>query len=146
MPLNLIKLCVGVESVEQLEQYRAEQRRVAEASGTEFSSTHKTRSFPRRAEEILEGGSLYWVIKGQIRARQRILRLDEVPSEDGKPRCGIVLDLDVVRVMPRAHRAFQGWRYLAADAAPQDLYEAGTGAGADMPAEMQEELRRLGIL
>lgn len=149
MALNLIKLCVGVESIEQLEQYRDDQRRIADATGTEHVSMHKTRSFPRRAGEILGGeehGSLFWVIKGQIRARQRIVRLDEVPSEDGRPRCGIVLDLDVVRVVPRAHRAFQGWRYLEEEAAPQDLFEADGDAGAEMPPEMQEELRRLGIL
>lgn len=146
MPLNLIKLCVGVESVEQLEQYRTEQRRRAGGTGGEPASTHRTRSFPRRAAEILEGGSLYWVIKGQVRARQRILRLDEVASEDGRPRCGIVLDLDVVRVVPRPHRAFQGWRYLEEADAPQDLYQTAGEVDADMPAEMQDELRRLGIL
>ncbi|UUX50899.1 DUF1489 domain-containing protein [Nisaea acidiphila] len=146
MPLNLVKLCVGIESVEQLEQYRDEQRRRFDAAGVEPVSTHRTRSFPRRAAEILEGGSLYWVIKGQVRARQRILRLDEIESEDGKPRCGIVMDLDVVRVMPRRHRAFQGWRYLEEADAPQDLFQADGESDAEMPPEMQEELRRLGIL
>lgn len=146
MPLNLIKLCVGIDSVEHLEQYRAEQRLRLEAEGAELASTHRTRSFPRRAAEILEGGSLYWVIKGQVRARQRILRLDEIESEDGKPRCGIVMDLEVVRVVPRRHRAFQGWRYLEEADAPQDLYESDGEIDAAMPVEMQEELRRLGIL
>ncbi|WP_420404120.1 DUF1489 family protein [Nisaea sp.] len=146
MPLNLIKLCVGIESVEQLERYRAEQRLRAESDGGEPCSVHRTRSFPRRAEEILEGGSLYWVIKGQVRARQRILRLEEIASEDGRPRCGIVMDLDVVRVLPRPHRAFQGWRYLEEADAPQDLYDSGGGMDDDMPPEMQQELRRLGIL
>lgn len=146
MPLNLIKLCVGIESVEELEQYRAEQLAKAGATGAEPCSTHRTRAFPRRADEILEGGSLYWVIKGQVRARQRILRLEEIESEDGRPRCGIVMDLEVVRVVPRRHRAFQGWRYLEEADAPQDLYDSGGGVDADMPSEMQEELRRLGIL
>lgn len=146
MPLNLIKLCVGIETVEQLEQYRADQARRAAAEGVEPTSIHRTRSFPRRAEEILSGGSLYWVIKGQVSARQRIVRLDEVETGEGRPRCGIVLDPAVVRVVPRPQRAFQGWRYLEEDKAPQDLYEAGGDIDADMPDEMQAELRRLGIL
>lgn len=146
MPLNLIKLCVGIETVEQLEQHRAEQVRLAEAAGAEATSTHRTRSFPRRAGEILDGGSLYWVIKGQVRARQRIERLDEVETGEGRPHCGIVLDPTVVRVVPRPHRAFQGWRYLDEASAPQDLYEAGGDIDDKMPDEMQAELRRLGIL
>ena len=146
MPLNLIKLCVGIESLEQLEQNRAEQIRHAEASGVAPVSIHRTRSFPRRATEILNGGSLYWVIKGKVSARQRIERLDEVETGEGRPRCGIVLDAKVVRVVPRPHRAFQGWRYLEEDKAPQDLYEAAGDIDADMPHEMQAELRRLGIL
>jgi len=147
MALNLIKLCVGIETVEQLEQYRAEQVRHADASGTEPVSIHRTRSFPRRTDEILEGGSLYWVIKGHVRARQRIERLDEVEmGEGGRPHCGIVLDPKVVRVVPRPQRAFQGWRYLEEASAPQDLYEAGGDIDAAMPDEMQAELRRLGIL
>jgi hypothetical protein len=146
MPLNLIKLCVGIESLEQLEQYRAEQIRHAEASGVAPVSIHRTRSFPRRATEILNGGSLYWVIKGKVSARQRIERLDEVETGEGPPRCGIVLDAKVVRVVPRPYRAFQGWRYLEEDKAPQDLYEAAGDIDADMPHEMQAELRRLGIL
>ena len=145
MPLNLIKLCVGIETVEQLEEHRADQARRAAAAGVAPTSIHRTRSFPRRAEEILAGGSLYWVIKGQVRARQRIERLDEVETEEGR-RCGIVLDPTVVRVVPRPHRAFQGWRYLEEEKAPQDLYEAGGDIDADMPDEMQAELRRLGIL
>lgn len=146
MPLNLIKLCVGIETVEQLEQYRAEQVRHAEATGTEPVSMHRTRSFPRRAAEILDGGSLYWVIKGQVRARQRIERLDEVETGEGRPHCGIVLNPEVVRVVPRPHRAFQGWRYLEEEKVPQDLYDAGGDIDAEMPDEMQAELRRLGIL
>ena len=115
MALNLIKLCVGVDTVEDLEAYR--QADIERARGTKGPavSRHVTRMTPKRAEELLDGGSLYWVIKRVIQARQRILSLDEVIGKDGIKRCAIVMDAEIIRTMPAPRRPFQGWRYLTAD-------------------------------
>ena len=97
----------------------------------------------QRAKEITAGGSLYWVIKGQIRVRQRILRLDRREDEEGV-WCAIVLGRRLVRVRPTAHRPFQGWRYLEAGDAPPDLVK-GEG-GDELPEKLAAELRALGLL
>ena len=107
--------------------------------------THTTRNRPRRADEVLAGGSLYWVIKGVIRARQPIIGLDDVSEQMGRKACQIVLGPELVRVRTRPCRAFQGWRYLEAAKAPDDL-PAGSDDGEDLPPTMQKELRALGLL
>lgn len=142
MPLHLIKLCVGVDSVEDLE--RSRDRRVAErkARGEPAVSRHVTRMTPKRAEEILEGGSLYWVIKRVIQCRQRIISLDEVRDADGTKRCAIVMDPEIVRTNPSPKRPFQGWRYLKDSDAPGDL-TAATG-GADLPDDLRRKLIEIG--
>ncbi len=104
MTLNLLKLAVGADSIADLEGFQANRRgRLA----------HVTRMVPRRAEDLLDGGSLYWVIKGQIAVRQRLEAIEPFTDADGIGRCRLVLDRTVVRVRPRPFRAFQGWRYLA---------------------------------
>jgi hypothetical protein len=101
---------------------------------------------PKRGDEIVEGGgSIYWVIKGVVLGRQRILGFERVIDSQGRPDTLILLDKDLVAVEPRPHRAFQGWRYLKAEAAPRDLGEGGKDL-AEMPAEMVAELRALGLL
>ncbi len=106
--VNLVKLCVGCESVEQLAAWQE-----ARCAGDPAClPKHVTRMWPKREAELIAGGSLYWVIKGVILLRQRILRLDEVIGEDGIRRCGIVLDRELHRTTPAPRRAFQGWRYL----------------------------------
>ncbi len=115
--LHLVKLCVGIDSVEHLQDYRARMQ----ARGAPSPPRHITRMWPRRADELLQGGSLYWVIRGLIQARQRILRLEEAIGEDGIRRCAIVMDQEIIRTAPVPRRAFQGWRYLAAGDAPPDL-------------------------
>lgn len=142
MPLHLIKLCVGVDTVEELEAFR--DRRVAEreARGEPAVSRHVTRMTPKRAEEVLEGGSLYWVIKRVIQCRQRIIRLEEVTDSDGTKRCAIVMDPEIVRTNPAPKRPFQGWRYLKDSDAPADL-TAATG-GADLPDELRRKLIEIG--
>ncbi|NWG46813.1 MAG: DUF1489 domain-containing protein [Alphaproteobacteria bacterium] len=139
MSLHLVKLCVGAPSVEALAASMA----LRAAAGT--PPAHLTRSLPRRSEEILAGGSLYWVIGGRIEARQRILGLDPATRADGRPACRIGLDPAVVRVVPRAMRPFQGWRYLEAEAAPPDLDALAGGQGGELPAELVAELRALGL-
>jgi hypothetical protein len=101
--------------------------------------------WPRRAGELLLGGSLYWVIRGVIRARQRIAGLEEVVGEDGIRRCAIVFDPALVPTVPRPRRAFQGWRYLAASDAPPDI-GAAPGDDPDLPQGMREALTRFGVL
>ncbi len=139
MTLHLRKLCVGVESVEQLEQFQARRLKRAE------TLRHDTRMMPKRRDEIVDGGSLYWVIKGLIQVRQPITDITPEVDESGRGFARLHLAPELVRLVPRGHRPFQGWRYLEAADAPQDLAAAGAG-GDDLPAEMQAELRSLGIL
>ncbi|SDG48926.1 hypothetical protein SAMN05216241_11543 [Limimonas halophila] len=125
MPLHLIKLCVGVESPDDLETRQASQiARAESATGRRFA-WHVTRRTPRRAGEVLDGGSLYWVMNGAIRARQPLLDIRETTDSDGKPACVLELAPGVTPVQARPHRPFQGWRYIQPDQAPPD--SAGDG-------------------
>ena len=139
MFLNLIKLCVGVEDVAQLDRYQS--RRLARGERL----VHRTRMMPRRAEELLDGGSLYWVIRGRVRVRQRLLAIERIYDEEGRSFALLVLAPELVRTLPRPHRAFQGWRYLPAADAPADLGTAPADA-PDMPLDMVTALRALGLL
>jgi hypothetical protein len=129
--LHLVKLCVGADSIADLKGWVEE--RVRERRGPP-RSLHVTRMVPTRAPQIVEGGSLYWVIRGQLSARQRVLEID---------RCRLWLDPEVVELAPRPMRAFQGWRYLKASDAPADL---GKGGEAAMPEELRRALGELGLL
>jgi hypothetical protein len=139
--INLVKLCVGAEKVEDLLAWQA-QRAAQTGMG---QPRHVTRMWPKRRDELLAGGSLYWVFKGVILARQRIVRLDEVMGGDGILRCGIVLDPDAVRTAPSPRKPFQGWRYLRPEDAPPDL-RAGRESDDVLPQDMQNALADLGIL
>jgi len=145
--LHLIKLCVGCDSVKDLQDWIKEKlkSRKNDAGARKRERNHTTRMVPKRAEEIVGGGSLYWVIRGQIMCRERILDIRPFVDRDGIGRCHIVLDCRPVLVEPRPYRAFQGWRYLAAGDAPRDLDRAAPGA-RDMPEELRRELRNLGLL
>jgi hypothetical protein len=146
--LHLIKLCVGCNSIRELEDWineRCKARRPAKAGARKRERNHTTRMAPKRASEILDGGSLYWVIRGQILCRERILNIRPFVDKDGIGRCHIVLDCKPVPVEPRLYRAFQGWRYLAPADAPRDLDRAAPGA-RDMPEDLRRELRSLGLL
>lgn len=136
MALHLVKLCVGRETPEALEQFIG--RRLAENR----APVVHTRQTPKRADELLHGGSLYWVFKGAILARQLIVEINTL-EEGGDKRCEIQLDPALVRTEPQPRRAFQGWRYLEANAAPGDLAVAASGEA--MPAELARELRTLGV-
>ncbi len=139
--LNLIKLCVGAASPDDLLDWQAR----PQANGPDGLPRHVTRMWPRRAAELLDGGSLYWVFKGVLLARQRIVRLDELDRGDGIVRCALVLDPSVVRTEARTRRPFQGWRYLAGADAPPDL-PAGRAAEEPLPPRLQAALADLGVL
>src|SRR3954469_9522402 len=140
MPLHLIKLCVGADSVADLETWIKQKTK-----GGKKERIHTTRMVPKRAGELTDGGSLFWVIRGQVTCRERILDIRPFTDKDGIGRCGIVMDGKVGRVEPRPPGAFQGWRYLEAKEAPRDLARAAPGA-ARMPEAMRRELRELGLL
>ena len=140
MALHLIKLCVGAESIADLEGW------IATRVGASGEQVHTTRMMPKRREEILAGGSLYWVIRGELSCRQSILVLRPVRDRDGISRCDIVLDPKVVPVHPRPRGPFQGWRYFTDGSAPPDLGKATAGSVAAMPEPMRRELRDLGLL
>lgn len=145
MTLHLIKLCVGAESLEDLRQWVAERSLTAIAAGLEPHSSHVTRMVPKRTDELLDGGSLYWIIKGQVAARQRLLDIKTFTGGDGISRCELILGPEVVEVAPAPRRPFQGWRYLDADAAPRDLNASGADI-EDMPDDLRRELAELGLL
>ena len=146
MPLHLIKLSVGTDSIEDLEDWiklkLAEQKKRGIKKPERF---HTTRMVPKRAEEILGGGSIFWVIRGEILCRERILAVRPFVDKDGVGRCRLVLDGKPKLTEPRPYRAFQGWRYLAVKDAPKDLDRAAPGA-AKMPEGLRRELRGLGLL
>ena len=145
MPLHLIKLSVGTDSVADLEDWIKLKLKERKRKGQKPERVHTTRMVPKRAEELLDGGSIYWVIKGQIMCRERILAITPFTDKDGIHRCKLVFDPKCIPVEPRPRAAFQGWRYLEEKDAPRDLAKAAPGAAA-MPEAMRRELRELGLL
>lgn len=137
--INLIKLSVGTVSVEGLDEW---QRMRAKAN--DGLNRHVTRMWPKREAEIINGGSIYWVIKGIIQARQPILRLDEVIGEDGIRRCAIVMKPGLILTQHALKRPFQGWRYLTQEDAPADL-PAGKTHEDPIPAELSAALAEIGV-
>jgi hypothetical protein len=140
MTLNILKLCVGAESVEDLTQWQDQHR----AQWTAGTAEHITRMWPRREAEVLDGGSLYWVIKGQILARQRILGLEARQGADGISRCALVLDLQVIRTEPATRRPFQGWRYFDPAESPRDLPK-GRALDDTLPPALALALAEIGL-
>ncbi len=139
--LHLQKLSVGSKSVEGLAEWQVNPR----ALGPDGLPRHVTRMWPKREAELLDGGSIYWVIQGLIQCRQRILRLDEVIGSDGIRRCAIVLEPHLVRTTTAPKRPFQGWRYLQASDAPVDLPKNRQAEDA-LPAELSAALADIGVL
>ena len=143
MSLNLLKLAVGIDGVDHL---RAVQAARLQRLGRLI---HVTRFRPRRADEILAGGSMYWVVRHRIRVRQRILAFDRHETESAaKPKCAIVLDPELIATDPVHRRPHQRWRYLEGADAPRDLGPVGTVEIPEdaFPPEMAAELRALGLL
>ena len=145
MPLHLIKLAVGCESVKELKSWVAQRMQIAKQKGLPRHHIHVTRMTPKRVEELLAGGSLYWVIRGEIAAREKILAIEPFRDRDGIGRCRLKMQPRGIAVLPRPMRPFQGWRYFTEDAAPPDLKSAGSGLAA-MPEPLRRELRELGLL
>ncbi len=145
MSLNLLKLCVGAESVEDLEEWIKERLRAQKAAGKQPQQYHTTRMIPKRVDALLDGGSLYWVIKGNVQCRQRLLDIRPFTDADGVSRCNLVLEPKVVMTRFQPRRAFQGWRYLEAKDAPADL-RGGKKSLAALPGELRQELAALGLL
>ncbi|MEG9883468.1 MAG: DUF1489 domain-containing protein [Hyphomicrobiales bacterium] len=136
--IHLLKLCVGVASIDGLARLQAERLR----RGEELA--HITRMTPRRAEDLIAGGSIYWVIAGRIQLRQRIIDIRPFTDREGISRCRLVFDSELVAVRPVARRAFQGWRYLEPEDAPDDLPESERSG--DLPDAMRNVLIELGLL
>jgi hypothetical protein len=138
--IHLVKLSVGTETVEDLLNWQ-ETRRAQTEDGL---PRHVTRMWPKRESEIINGGSIYWVIKGVISARQHVLRLDEVIGQDGIRRCAIVLNPEIHRTESALRRPFQGWRYLTPADAPSDLAK-GRAHEVAMPPELSQALAEIGV-
>jgi hypothetical protein len=145
MPLHLIKLAVGCDSVKDLTGRIAERMRTAKQQGLPQQHIHITRMTPKRDAELLDGGSIYWVIRGEIAAREKLIAIEPFRDRDGIGRCRLVMQPKVFAVAPRPMRAFQGWRYLTVADAPPDLGKAAASIAA-MPEPMRRELRELGLL
>ena len=139
MAVHLIKLAVGIDDVPHLRQVQKERRR------ERGRSVFYTRHLPRREAEIVDGGSIYWVIKGFVRARQRILEFIPVVEEDGERYCLVRYELKLVETLWQPKRPFQGWRYLAPKDAPPDR-PRGAAPDSELPERMARELRALGLL
>lgn len=145
MTVHLVKMCVGIENVEHLTRVQADRLQRARETESEPALCHITRHTPKRAAELCEDGSLYWVVRGFIAVRQRVLACERRVNSEGRPSCALVLDPALVRTELRATRPFQGWRYLAPEKAPRDL-AASDGGSAELPPEIADELRALGLL
>lgn len=139
--MHLIKLSVGSESVQTLAAWQAS----AAAKGPDGLPRHVTRMWPKQSDALLNGGSIYWVIKGVIQCRQQILRLDEVMGGDGIRRCAIVLDPAIIRTAAAPRRAFQGWRYLKPADAPPDL-SAARQTETTLPPDLSAALSDIGVI
>lgn len=145
MTVHLLKLCVGCDTVQELAEWQAERLQRLKRERKRPELCHRTLQTPRRREEVLDGGSLYWVIKGFVLVRQRVIDLKPDKKDDGTACCGIVLDPELVTTRPHPRRAFQGWRYLEATDAPRDA-RGLDGADDAIPRGMREELRELRLI
>ena len=145
MTLHLIKLCVGVDSIRELDDWIKERQAEKKKKKQPLEHIHTTRMMPTQKEALLDGGSLYWVIKGVISCRQRLIDLRPFADKEGTKRCRIVMEPKLVPVLPKPRSAFQGWRYLKGTEAPADLAKGAKGAAA-MSEEMRRELHELGLL
>jgi hypothetical protein len=144
MALHLIKLCVGCESVEDLEDWIALKLDEKRRAGLPAEHFHTTRMVPKRVDDLLDGGSLFWIIKGGVQCRQRLADIRPFTDADGVGRCRLVFEPEVVRTVWQPRRPFQGWRYLKPEDAPSDL--ASAEGAAEMPVALRRELAELGLL
>lgn len=150
MTVHLVKMAVRIESLDHLAEVQKQRRAKLKAERGKPILIHKTRNMPKREAEIVGSGgrgagSIYWIVKGFVRVRQRILGFEKCTDREGKPFCEIRLDPKLVRTVPLPHKPIQGWRYLEDADKPADL--TGKAAQAEeMPPEMMMRLRELGLL
>ncbi len=147
MTVHILKLCVGIDSVEQLIDAHKRRLRGAAPGRRDGALVHRTRNFPRRVDEILDGGSLYWVIRGAVLVRQPIAAVERLDGgdADGGKRCAFVLAPEWIRTQAQPRRPHQGWRYLEPADAPADLGQ-GEAGGDTLPPHLVAELRSLGLM
>lgn len=145
MTLNLVKLCVGATTIEDLAAWQAEHRPHKTRDGTPCSY-HRTFQSPKRQAELLDGGSIYWVIRGVILVRQKLIGFEDGTKDDGTPCCLLLFAPPLIPVRPTPRRAFQGWRYLDAADAPADLKSGKRDQIASMPVDMRKKLADLGLI
>jgi len=135
MAVHILKLCVGVDDVDHLRDLQS--RRFDEQGAIR----HFTRHRPKRAEEIVSGGSIFWIMRGHVQVRQRITAIEEAAHPEGK-RCAFVLDPELVLTEPQPRRPHQGWRYLEERDAPADI--GGRAADGTLPAPLVQKLKEIG--
>ena len=146
MTVHLIKLCVGAQSMDDLAVWQRQHTTRHSPLVGRRCAHHTTRQTPKRQSEVLDGGSIFWVIKGIVHVRQHVLGFDSVRNTKGQPCCALVLDPELVPVEPVPRRAFQGWRYLDADDAPADLSASSSTGVLNMPVKLRQELAALCLL
>lgn len=142
MPLNLLKLCVGAESAEDQREWSIHRLKQMRKTGEEEMLFHTTRMVPKRKQELLDGGALYWVIKGNVQLRQKILDIRPFVDDQGIRRCKLMLSSDLEATQWQPRRAFQGWRYLEQKDAPPLLSDGSSS----VPPILHAELAELGLL
>lgn len=145
MTLHLVKLAVGCEGIAHMRAFQEARYQGLEVKGRTGEIWHRTGIRPRRAEELLAGGSIYWVVKRAVQVRQRILELRQVACQDGVERCEIILDPELVQTRPQPRRPFQGWRYLEGSDAPPDLGSVTVDL-EKIPFEMRSDLLELCLI
>lgn len=138
--VNLIKLCVGATSVADLQNWQLSQAH----RWPDGCAVHVTRMWPKREAELLAGGSLYWVIRGEVLARQRLVALERTEGADGKPHCALIMDSEIIRTSAAPRRPFQGWRYLPPSDSPRDL-TTGTISEPELPEPLARALAEIGL-
>ncbi len=137
MTMHMVKLCVGVENLDDMIAWQARQMQ------TLPNPIHRTRAYPKQAEELLNGGSIYWVVKRAIRFRQRIIDIRKVQDDEGRALCELNFDPELLQTYAQPKRPFQGWRYLKPHDAPRDLKSGD--AARDIPADLDTALKAAGV-
>ncbi len=143
--VNLLRTAAGLKDLQELQALQAHfKTRVCKGFGDVVVLT--TRNTPKRADELMDGGSVYWIVKNIIQARQTILDIETIKDADGQKYCQILLEPKIMRVMPVAQRAVQGWRYLEASKSPQDLGILHVSNDETPPENMAQDLKAMGLL
>ena len=143
--VNLIKLCVGIDSLSELEERQSRLILPKKFKNPKNFTFHLTRMYPQREKEILSGGSLYWVIKGQILGRQKISFLERIKDENNIKRCLIVLEKKIYITQTLPRKPFQGWRYLEPEVSPKDV-SIYNKSDEELPHNLKLELYKIGVL